>query len=55
MYSANTLYLINEKPFESINKAANYINVSPSTIKNVLDKNIAISKGFNCFSFPITP
>lgn len=59
VYTANKLNLVGdpnrETPFKSISQAANHIKVTDSTVKNVLDKEIAISKGYYCFSSPISP
>lgn len=44
------LILIKDKPFNTISEASLYLNVSRSTIVNILDKNIAMSKGYLCFS-----
>jgi hypothetical protein len=50
MYSAENITLVNNKPFETIKDASLYLKTSRSTIVNILDRQIAMSKGFYCFS-----
>lgn len=45
-----TLDLVNNKPFNTIKEASLFIGSSRSTIINILDRNIAVSKGFYCFT-----
>lgn len=54
VYTADKLSLVGGTPFKSISQAANHIKVTNSTVKDVLDKEIAISKGYYCFSSPIS-
>ena len=49
-YYSDTLSLVINKPFNSIKEASLFIGTSRSTIINILDRNIAMSKGFYCFT-----
>jgi hypothetical protein len=49
-YYSDTLILVNNKPFNTIKDASLFIGTSRSTIINILDRNIAMSKGFYCFT-----
>jgi len=49
-YSSDTLSLVNNRPFNTIKEASLFIGTSRSTIINILDRNIAMSKGFYCFT-----
>jgi NUMOD1 domain len=41
---------VNNKPFDTITEASSFIGTTRSTIINILDRNIAMSKRFYCFS-----
>lgn len=42
------------KIFNTIKEASEFIGTSRSTIVNILDNELAMSKGFYCFTYPIT-
>lgn len=44
MYYSDTLSLVNNKPFNTIKEASLFIGTSRSTIINILDRNISMSK-----------
>ena len=45
LYTSEDLKLENNKPFDTIKDASSYMGTSRSTVINILDKNIAMSKG----------
>jgi len=49
-YYSDTLMLVNNNPFNTIKDASIFIGTSRSTIINILNRNIAMSKGFYCFT-----
>lgn len=54
MYTSDKINLVNNKPFETIKDASLFIVTSRSTIINILDRHIAMSKGFYCYSKPLS-
>lgn len=54
MYTSDKINLVNNKPFETIKDASLFIGTSRSTIINILDRHIAMSKGFYCYSKPLS-
>lgn len=53
-YVSSDLTLLNNTPFKSINSACSFLKINPSTIKTILNKNIAISKGYYFFDHEIS-
>lgn len=49
-YYLNTLNLVYNKLFNTIKEVSLFIGTYRSTIINILDRNIAMSKGFYCFT-----
>ena len=47
-------YLFYHKTFNTIKETSNFIGTSRSTIVNILDSELAMSKGFYCFTYPIS-
>jgi len=54
MYTSDKINLVNNKPFETIKDASIFIGTSRSTVINILDRHIAMSKGFYCYSKPLS-
>lgn len=54
MYTSDKINLVNNKPFETIKDASLFIGTSRSPIINILDRHIAMSKGFDCYSKPLS-
>jgi hypothetical protein len=48
-YYSDNLILVNNKPFNTIKETSLFIGTSRSTIINILDRNIAMIKGFFLF------
>ena len=54
VYNSNDLTLVNNTPFTSIKSASSFLKINASSIKSIINSNIALSKGFYFFDHEIS-